>query len=153
MRAFRIGTQRHAGTVAEAFSGQGSLYGHGRWNHRGRLAVYVAQHASLALLEVLVHLDRASDVQPHVQWEIDIPEGKISQPKDLPKGWDTDLEISRNYGDDWLDGRRGVALRVPSVIIKTEFNLLLNPAHPDFDLKWVVGGPQPVHFDRRLLVR
>lgn len=44
-----------------------------------------------------------------------------------------------------------MALRVPSVIVRVELNILLNPAHPGFDLGWVREGPEPVEVDSRLL--
>ena len=41
-------------------------------------------------------------------------------------------------------------LQVPSAVIETESNYLLNPQHQDF--KTVrVGDPQPFDFDERLL--
>ncbi len=36
-------------------------------------------------------------------------------------------------GDEWLRARRTVALRVPSAVIPSEFNFMLNRAHPDFE--------------------
>jgi RES domain-containing protein len=49
-------------------------------------------------------------------------------------------------GDKRLFG----VLEVPSVIVETESNYLLNPAHPDFtSLK--LGTPEPFEFDPRLL--
>lgn len=151
MRAFRICPQAFGGSRADAFSGRGSLHGDGRWHHRGRLAVYAAQHLSLATLEILVHLDRTTEIQPFVWYEIDVPDREIVVPADLPAGWDADPESSRTYGDRWLNERRGVALRVPSAVIPSEYNLLLNPAHPKFSLSWVHRGPEPVVFDRRLI--
>lgn len=41
-------------------------------------------------------------------------------------------------------------MRVPSAVIPQEENCLLNPRHPDFDLKWVISGPHSFHFDSRL---
>jgi RES domain-containing protein len=34
-------------------------------------------------------------------------------------------------GDTWFDAGESVVLRVPSVVLRDEFNLLLNPAPPD----------------------
>ena len=39
----------------------------------------------------------------------------------------------------------------PSVIAPVEFNILLNPAHPDFDLGGVREEPELVEVDSRLL--
>ena len=146
----RIGAKKFCATRQAAFGGQGSLHGDGRWHHRGRLVVYTASHRSLALLEVLAHLDRKTQIQPQVVWEIDVPDKFIVEPDDLPRGWLSDLEATRTYGDAWLASRSSVGLCVPSVLVPSERNVLLNPAHPDFDLKWVKRGPQPVQIDPRL---
>jgi RES domain-containing protein len=41
-------------------SGTGGLLHHGRWHHRGRPVVYLAQSAAGALLEALVHVEAGS---------------------------------------------------------------------------------------------
>jgi RES domain-containing protein len=40
-------------------SGLGGLRAAGRWHSQGRRIVYLADHPSSALLEMLVHLDRS----------------------------------------------------------------------------------------------
>jgi RES domain-containing protein len=53
-------------------------------------------------------------------------------------------------GDRWVKEARSVALELPSVIIHTEPNYLLNPVHPDFK-KVTLGKPVPFSFDPPLL--
>lgn len=52
----------------------------------------------------------------------------------LPRDWAgltrdplSTVEIVRR----WLEAGRHLAMRVPSVVCPTDFNLLLNPMHPD----------------------
>lgn len=151
MRLHRICAAAFAETAEAAFSGQGGLQGSGRWHQRGPMIVYTAAHRSLALLEIMVHLNLNWPLQPMVAWEIEVPEKFIVTPDDLPADWRTNLEATRVYGNDWLAQRRAAALRVPSVIVPIESNVLLNPAHPDFTLAWVREGPVPVEIDSRLL--
>jgi RES domain-containing protein len=33
-------------------------------------------------------------------------------------------------GDDWLKEQQSLLLKVPSVIIPSEYNILINPLHP-----------------------
>jgi RES domain-containing protein len=40
---------------------------------------------------------------------------------------------------------------VPSVIVPTEFNYVLNPVHPDF-ARIRIGTPLPFPFDARLVL-
>lgn len=151
MFGHRICTAGFAETAEAAFSGQGGLYGSGRWHQRGRMIVYTAAHRSLAILEIMVHLDTNWPLQPMVAWKIDVPEEFITTPDDLPVDWKTNLDATRTYGDEWLAQKRSVAMRVPSVIVPSELNVLLNPTHPDFSLTWVKEGPIAVEIDPRLL--
>jgi len=38
---------------------------------------------------------------------------------------------------------------VPTVITPGEWNILVNPLHPQFSLKWIVTGPDAYTFDAR----
>ena len=69
----------------------------------------------------------------------------------LPEGWDAPEETaaSTGIGDAWFDGRVSVALRVPSVVIRGQFNVLLNPLHPNWQ-QVVVHEAEPFAFDPRL---
>ncbi len=53
-------------------------------------------------------------------------------------------------GDVWLDDRKTLALRVPSIVVAGEFNVLLNPEHPDMG-KVKIVSVDPYVFDDRLL--
>lgn len=69
----------------------------------------------------------------------------------LPKGWDAQEEAaaSTDIGDAWFDQRISVALRVPSVVMRGQFNVLLNPSHPDWQ-HVTVHEAEPFAFDSRL---
>ena len=69
----------------------------------------------------------------------------------LPAGWDARpyTAVSQAVGDAWLDEERSLALRVPSVVVPSEWNVLLNPAHPAFS-EVAVGPPTVAPFDPRL---
>lgn len=151
MLLHRICVAEFGQTAEAAFSGQGGIHGSGRWHHRGRLIVYTAAHRSLALLEILVHLDVHLPLQPWVAWEIDIPDSVIRTASNLPHHWKAHPERTRSLGDEWLLKRESPALLVPSTIVPSEHNVLLNPAHPDFRIHWVTKGPIPVEIDPRLL--
>jgi RES domain-containing protein len=54
-------------------------------------------------------------------------------PDSLPVGWDAEPagQVSVRLGTDWANGRASALLRVPSVIVPEETNVLINPLHPD----------------------
>ena len=151
--AWRIVKARHA---ANAFDGEGARLEGGRWNSPGTPLVYTSQSAALAALELLVHLGRRSILGAYVL----IPctfDNTLVEPLDskrLPSNWRSypappELQL---IGDEWAKAAPVAVLQVPSAVIETESNYLLNPQHPDF--KTVrVGDPQPFDFDERLLKR
>ena len=46
-------------------------------------------------------------------------------------GWASNLEVTQNLGDRWLDEGSAALAQVPSAIVPGAFNYLLNPAHVD----------------------
>ena len=131
-----------------ALDGYGAhLYG-GRWNHPGLAVLYCAEHLSLAVLEVLVHLEVDPEEFPddYVKVPIDLPRSiKLDRIGSLPN----DLEETRDLGSQWFRSAKTVGLLVPSVVVHEEHNLLLNPEHRDF-LRLNIQEAQPFRFDPRL---
>jgi RES domain-containing protein len=117
--------------------------------------VYTAESRALALLEQLVHFD--ADIIPaaFVVIRVEVPDGVIEGLDAVPPHWrDTGpgLAWTTTFGNQWLAERRSLALRVPSVVVPDERNLLINPNHPDFAIV-NVGPARPFDIDPRLLPR
>ncbi len=138
----------------EAFNGEGArIYG-GLWNHKGTAVVYISGSLSLAAIETFVHLGfetsniKFSSIMLIIPDEVRIREVTI---KSLPYDWrDEPLPAStKSIGSEWAKKMETVVLRVPSVIIPTEFNYVLNPLHPDFK-KLTIGKPNTFSFDSRM---
>ena len=135
-RVWRVCKRLHAEV---AFTGEGAGRYGGRWNPRGIAVVYTAETLSLALLEVLVHVDPRQAPRDLVGIPVDLPDGLALEEvreEDLPKGWGklpAPVSLAR-LGAEWARSQRTVALVVPSVVNPVERNVLLNPRHPDFVL-------------------
>lgn len=126
----------------------GAMLAGGRWNPIGTPMLYTAQHLSLACLEVLVHLDRGQLPDDYVWSQVDLPD----HPGFLPVVSLQMISSCQAAGDDWVRSGSELAIQVPSVVIPVEWNVLLNPIHPDYQtLAW--SEPQPFHFDPRLAFR
>ena len=87
--------------------------------------------------------------------EIEIPERIIDYPyaADLPAGWDyrgPPLPAPQLWGDRWLDSFSSAVICVPSAVVPSEVNYLLNPLHGDFAQINVPGGPTDYPFDPRI---
>jgi len=130
MRVYRIGAVLFARTRKKAFSGEGGSHASARWHTAGHLIVYTAQSISLAALEIPVHLKQTNNIQPFCTYSAEIPDSFIWKPDSLPSRWRSQIAVSRRFGDTWLEAKTSPALLVPSVITPGEFNVLLNPSHP-----------------------
>jgi RES domain-containing protein len=151
VRAWRITKAKHA---AMAFSGSGAKAFGGRWNSPGIPAVYCAASTSLAILEMLVHLEASELMRRYVSFEVTFDESLVTaiDIAALPKNWrKSPIPTSvQAVGDQWLADAPSAILQVPSAIVPNEWNYLLNPAHPDF-AKIALGPKHPLNFDPRLL--
>jgi len=140
---------------ATAFDGEGAFRFGGRWNSRGKRMVYTSEFLSLALLEVLVHLDASAAAPDMSAIALRIPRELISElPRPRAESKDADypgaLPESRARGDRWLAEAASPVLSVPSVIVPRERNMLLNPLHPQFR-RLEIFPPEPLKLDERLL--
>ncbi len=152
MRFWRICRRRYA---AEAASGEGArLYG-GRWNSRGLRVVYASTSLALAAMETFVNLEPNLHPKDLVSIEGEVPDaleiGRLEL-RSLPANWrQTTDESLRRFGDEWIRAAQTVALLVPSAAVRGEWNVLLNPAHPDFS-KVKFQEPEPFEFDARMFL-
>lgn len=151
LTAWRIVKARRA---LNAFDGDGARLEGGRWNPPGSPVVYTSQSAALAALEMLVHLGRGSMLSAYVLIPCSFDDGLVSRidRARLPKHWRSypappELQL---IGDEWLKRGISAVLDVPSAVIETDSNYLLNPQHREFSAIHV-AGPRPFEFDLRVL--
>ena len=151
MHCWRIAKKKYA---SSAFDGEGARRKGGRWTPRGMPAVYTAQTESLAALEQFVQLGDEGQYIKFVCFKVEIPEEAIIEEIDigsLPNNWrDTPAPDSlKAYGADWLTRSASAVLKVPSALISSECNFVLNPRHPDFQ-KIIIGAPEDFCYDPRM---
>lgn len=139
IQAWRVGRAAYTD-----LSGEGARRHGGRWNSPGLPVVYMAEHPALAVLEVRVHLDLPPDLLPddYALMRVDLPDEPPEEVAAMPPD-------PREAGDDWLRSGRTAVLRVPSAIVPTATNLLLNPRHPRA-AEAQVSLTRPFQFDVRL---
>jgi RES domain-containing protein len=151
MQIWRVCHRRY---VKRAYDGRGARSLGGRWNHRGESLVYAAPTLSLASLELFVNLRPAKVPYRLVAVPAALPDDVSSETCEvasLPKNWQ-DVpapQALQDIGSEWIRSLRTAVLLVPSVVIPEEFNVLWNPAHPDFR-KLQVGRPRKFQFDARM---
>lgn len=148
MRLYRVSKPDH---VAVALSGQGAAQAPGRWNSQGVRIGYTAGTVALAMLEILVHIDRQDVPSDRRLLTYEVPDDAIEDLAELPQGWDQLPYVPevRNAGDAWIASGRSLALRVPSAVARHEVNILINPSHVRFNEILLVAD-EPLTLDPRL---
>ena len=139
---------------AESFSGDGAAVGGGRWNRREIRAVYASDSLALAALEKFVNTQKDGRYAALVSYRIVIPSSvSIDRPRidQLPRNWRVQPfpPETQDFGTAWLRKCLKAVLFVPSTVVPSECNLLLNPEHPDF-IKIKILSRERFAFDSRM---
>jgi len=136
MRVWRIAADAPAYT-ADDLTGTGAKLSGGRWNRKGTPMIYAASNRALACLETMVHLNVGDLPLNRYLVELAIPEKLFAAAARFNAqhhvGWDAIPEglVSLEAGQGWIKQSTSAVMIVPSVIVPEEFNVLINPAHPD----------------------
>jgi RES domain-containing protein len=146
MKVYRIALAKFAELIA---SGR-----EGRWFSEGNFAIYTSENRALACLENVVHRDYVNLRQLYKVLIIEIPDNlEIIDVIEKYQIKDTELlksaSFCRKMGDEWYRSLESCILKVPSVVIKHEFNFLLNTQHPDF-VKIKITEIEDFNFDSRI---
>jgi RES domain-containing protein len=135
-------------------SGAGSKLVGGRWNSPGIPALYTSASKSLAVLESLTNTPPAILQNDFSILILEIT-GKVLtdefHEKDLPKNWKTfpaPVNLAK-LGDKWLLARKKLLLKVPSVVIPSEFNFVINPLHGDMKKVKIIAA-EKLELDKRV---
>lgn len=135
-------------------SGLGGLYSSGRWHPGGLQVTYAAHSPSLAALEFFVHAGRHDAKVALALLRMEIPDNLEMMEltaKDLPSGWDAlpPPPQTMAIGEVWYRSTKTAVLRVPSVIVRDEWNYIINGTHPDTK-RIACSEPEPFVLDPRM---
>ena len=142
--------------AADAFSGEGARRFGGRWNSRGVPMIYASTSLALAVIELFVHLEPNLAPQDLVSIAAELPEGEPGLRWDSavlpPVWWGDEPGPMHELGDAWIRDKQNLAVFVPSVPIRLEWNVLINPLHPRIG-EARVQTVEPFTFDARMFTR
>jgi RES domain-containing protein len=138
----------------QAFTGEGARLFGGRWNSPGIPLIYTSATASLAVLEIFANVQRSELLGAYMLMSCGFDAALVTHvsPQVLPKNWrhSPPPPELREIGDGWVIREESAVLAVPSSIIETELNYLINPRHVDFQ-KVERSEPEPFRFNLRLV--
>jgi RES domain-containing protein len=98
---------------------------------------YLAEHLSLAMIEYFVHIEASDPPKDLVVVAADIPDGVsrvVLTTRTLPPNWrqvpaPPSLAM---IGDSFVAERKSAILVLPSALVPSESNWLVNPLHQEF---------------------
>jgi len=131
--AYRLTRSKFANDLA----GTGGLHAAGRCNDKGTPVIYAAQQPSLALAEVLAHLDLDEVPLDYVLVTLEIPDS-------VPTRQATPEEALAASASPPVP-----VFLVPSVVVPQELNVVMYPQAPGFEAR--VTKIEPFRIDERLL--
>lgn len=135
----------------EAFSGDGSYQFGNRWNSPGRRVVYVGDTQALSALENIVHFRKGQTPPSYAFLSAAFDESLISiLVGSPPSDWPNKPALTAAMGDEWYDSQASCVLAVPTALVPTGTNYLINTTHPAFS-KVEVRPPIPYSFDARIV--
>jgi RES domain-containing protein len=150
MLVYRISSERY---VRDLSGEGGRLYG-GRWNRKGIPAIYTSEHLSLAAMEFLVNTPLFSLPVNLKTLVLQIPENciQVIEMKMLPEDWRgyPAPDSLKETGSSWLLSCGSLVLKVPSAVIESEYNYIINPQHPLIE-KLIIKDMTDFHFGSRLI--
>lgn len=133
MKVYRLSRKKHSYKL----SGKGAAKSGNRWNSKGIEIIYCADSRALAMAELTVHLTVATLPSDYMMLEINIPETisiELLEESDLPDEWNIfpHSVSTQSIGDNFIDSKKVCVLKVPSAVVKGDFNYLINPYYSDF---------------------
>ena len=152
MEAYRLSREKFSASL----SGIGAAIKGARWNSVGIEMIYTASNRSLAMAEVAVHLSLATLPDDYMMITLHIPDD-ISMTRlntdDLPTDWNKfpHPSTTQNIGDNFISENLYCVLQIPSSVTEGDYNLLINPYHPEFKRIKIIDIRKFV-FDQRLFI-
>lgn len=132
MKLYRFSNIKYANLI----DGKGASINSGRWNSLNVPMIYASSTASLAFLELLRRF-RPRHIPVNfclIEYTLDGKAGILEiTKKELPVNWDSPIHNDKTQliGDKFIKDNNQLLLKVPSVLLPSEYHYNINPLHPD----------------------
>ncbi|WP_114783101.1 RES family NAD+ phosphorylase [Botryobacter ruber] len=149
MELYRIVLERFADRLyAPGFSG--------RWNYDGEFVIYAGSNRSLCSLENMVHkMGQGVLGSRFMMMVLELPDDLLQTTislHQLPTDWKlaSSYSLTQPLGSAWYEAAETPLLKVPSAVVPTEHNYVINARHPDFT-KIKIKAREPFTYDYRFV--
>jgi len=125
-----------------------------RWNQAFQFVIYCSENISLCALELLAHTNGIRPAGEFKIMEIEIKDQsnlKLVNTKELPENWHQlqSYALTQHIGSEWYESKSSLLMKIPSAIIQSEFNYVINTQHPDFHKDVKLNSSKAFFWDTR----
>ncbi|MEM6718440.1 MAG: RES family NAD+ phosphorylase [Bacteroidota bacterium] len=106
-----------------------------RWNSYGTPMLYTSESPALCAVEIHQYLPPAFIPRNYSLLKIEIPDDnhlQIDTAFFSTEKWIDKVGITQSLGDFFIEENEHLVMKVPSAMISSCFNYLINPKHKDF---------------------
>lgn len=122
---------------SKIISGEGSRkQKNNRWNSFGTSMIYTSDTPSLCAVEMSQHLPPSFPPLGYSLLEIELPDDEpllIDNSFFENDDWTNEIATSQALGDFFINENEYLFMKVPSAMITSCYNYLINPNHKNFD--------------------
>jgi RES domain-containing protein len=131
MIVFRLSKSKYSNDL----SGRGAERSGGRWNSKGVAMIYTSESRALCTTEIAVHTPLGNLPVDYEIISLEIPDPLIGEVENssLPDGWNSipHSHVSQQIGDRFVTDTIYLVFKVPSAVVRGDYNYLINPNHKD----------------------
>lgn len=147
MIVYRLALEKYASSLFSSGAAN-------RWNRNSQHVIYCGENISLCALELLAHTNGIRPAGKFSLMHIEIAEPVSLQRVELanlPEHWYhlSAYAYTQKIGSDWYDSQQSLCMSVPSVIVPSERNYVINTLHHDFAEKVHLVDTQDFFWDKR----
>ncbi|WP_430410119.1 RES family NAD+ phosphorylase [Kordia sp.] len=140
MIVYRVCSSKYATNI----SGESSRkQKNNRWNSFGTPMLYTSDSPALCAVEIHQYLPPSFIPVDYSLLKIEIPDEDhllIDEAFFEDKVWIDQLAITQRFGDFFIEKKEHLIMKVPSAMISSCFNYLINPMHKDFNEVTIVNS-------------
>jgi RES domain-containing protein len=150
MIVYRLSSKKYA----DDLSGIGAELTGGRWNYKGTRVIYTSDSRALCTAEIAVHTPIGLLPKDYYLIELEIPDSIDFQQitaESLPDNWKEfpHNKTTQQVGEKFVLECEYLFIKVPSAVVPGDYNILINPQHPDFK-QVKIKNKVKFDFDQRL---
>ncbi|GAB4299575.1 MAG: RES family NAD+ phosphorylase [Ignavibacteriaceae bacterium] len=126
----------------------------GRWHNLGQKVLYFSSSLALCVLELRANSVSFSTIRNEFHYTRTEIDSNIFSVFEVPdsfytKNWTLNNNLTREFGGEWYRKNSTLFLKVRSAVLPTDYNYILNAAHPDFR-KIIFPKPLNIPLDTRV---